>query len=136
MRARRHITTDAEDTGIDMTPMLDVVFIMLIFFITTATFIQQSGITLERQEAVTAQPIQGQATTISLTEAASIHIDGDTIEPTNLKRYLIKRLLPGTAIIIDSDRKAPGGLLIQVIDIVRQAGFDDITLAAKPGHVQ
>ncbi len=134
MRARRHITTEAEDTGIDMTPMLDVVFIMLIFFITTATFIQQSGITLERQEAVTAQPIQGQVTTISLTEATTIHIDGDTIESSNLKSYLIKRLLPGTAIIIDSDRKAPGGLLIQVIDIVRQAGFDDITLAAKSGH--
>ncbi len=136
MRARRHITAEAEDTGIDMTPMLDVVFIMLIFFITTATFIQQSGITLERQEAVTAQPVQGQATTISLTKTATIHIDGDTIEPTNLKSYLIKRLLPGTAIIIDSDREAPGGLLIQVIDLVRQAGFDDITLAATSGHTQ
>ena len=104
---REHSTQD-EDTEVNMTPMLDIVFIMLIFFIVTAVFVKESGETVTKPEAATATTLKQVSVLIAVTENDTVHINREEVEITAV-RTIIEKLYaenPKGLIAIQADDKA------------------------------
>jgi biopolymer transport protein ExbD len=122
-----------EETEINLTPMLDVVFIMLIFFIVTAVFIKEPGIEVTRPEAVTTRIPVGGAIYVAVNPSDEIWIDGDEVELSAV-RLSIERLHsenPEAGLIIQADARARNEQVIAVIDAAKAAGVDPIMIAAQ-----
>lgn len=126
---------DDEETEINLTPMLDVVFIMLIFFIVTAVFVKQPGIDIDRPTALTREEPQGGAIYVAISPDGEIWIDGDEVELSGV-RLQIERLHsenPEAGLIIQSDARARNENLIAVMDAAKAAGLNNILIAAGEG---
>jgi biopolymer transport protein ExbD len=124
--------TKEEESEINLTPMLDVVFIMLIFFIVTAVFVKDPGVEVERPEALTAFQAGAGSIYVAVTPQDEIWIDRDVIAPTEV-RYAIERLLaesPEAGVVIKADSDARNELVIRVMDAAKAAGVEEIIIAA------
>jgi biopolymer transport protein ExbD len=122
-----------DDNEINLTPMLDVVFIMLIFFIVTASFVKESGIEVNRPDAVTAERKERGNIVVAISERGEIWIDKRRVDVRAL-RANIERLHaenPQGAVVIQADRDSKNGLLVKVMDAARAAGVRDIAIAAE-----
>ena len=131
MTARRHLPPE-EETGLDMTPMLDIVFIMLIFFIVTTSFVRESGVTVTTPSAKSATSLPGANIFIAITASGEVWIDRRPVDPRSV-RAIVARLHadnPEAAVIIQSDGEAATRLLVDVMDQVRLAGVEGIAIAA------
>jgi biopolymer transport protein ExbD len=132
MRRRRHDMRE-EEAEVNMTPMLDIVFIMLIFFVVTSSFVKESGVDVSRPAATTAQRKEQGNIMIGITEDNQIWIDRQRVDERAV-RATVARLhaeSPGGAVVIQADRHAHAGLLVQVIDQSRAAGVEDVSIAAE-----
>ena len=121
-----------DESEINLTPMLDVVFIMLIFFIVTAVFVKEPGVEIERPGALTAFQAGAGSIYVAVTPDDQIWIDGDEVDPTEV-RYKIERLSqesPEAGVVIKSDAGARNELVIRVMDAAKAAGVNDIIIAA------
>ncbi|MDR2033252.1 MAG: biopolymer transporter ExbD [Helicobacteraceae bacterium] len=129
MRKRRN----EEDASVDMTPMLDIVFIMLIFFIVTASFVKESGISVNSPSAATAQAQDKASIMIAINEAGEIWIDGRMTDIRALRANVtrLKALNPEGAVIIQADANAKTYLLVEAMDQARQAGVENVSIAAR-----
>ena len=132
---RKQRRTNDEETEVNMTPMLDVVFIMLIFFIVTASFVKEAGVEVNRQHAATAEPKESANLFITITENGQIWMDKRVID-VRAVRANIERLHaenPQGAVVIQADKNSKNGLLVQVLDAAKAAGVQNVSLAADPG---
>ena len=121
-----------EESEINLTPMLDVVFIMLIFFIVTAVFIKETGVDVTRPEAQTWQPAGAGSIYVAVTPQDEIWIDREKVEPADA-RYAIERLhkeTPEAGVVIQADSEARNELVIRVMDAAKAAGVNEIVIAA------
>lgn len=134
MRMRRHNQQD-EDTGIDLTPMLDVVFIMLIFFIVTSSFTKESGVEVQRPQAQTASPQDRGNILIAITGDGQVWMDKKVIDLRSVRAHVERMRVdqPGGAVVVQADQDARTGLVVQVMDQARLAGVQDVALAATVG---
>lgn len=126
--------TEEEENEINLTPMLDVVFIMLIFFIVTASFIREAGLDVNRPDAPT-QEVQPEEANILVRISANdeIWIDRRLIDPRAV-RANIERLHaenPQGTVVIQADRSSTNKMLVTVMDASRQAGVYDISIADR-----
>jgi biopolymer transport protein ExbD len=131
MSARRHLPAQ-EDTELDMTPMLDIVFIMLIFFIVTTSFVKESGVTVNTPQASTAANQENANIFIAITASGEVWIDRRPVDQRSV-RAIVARLHadnPEGSVIIQSDADAATGTLVDVMDQVRLAGVEGIAIAA------
>ena len=131
MRRRRQ--TDTDESEVNLTPMLDVVFIMLIFFIVTASFVKEAGIDITRPPAATAERKERGNILVAITENDQIWIDRRQVDPRAL-RANIERLHaenPQGSVVIQADKGSKNGLLVQVMDAARLAGVTSVSLAAE-----
>jgi len=131
---KRKFTKSDEDTDLDMTPMMDIVFIMLIFFIVTTSFTKESGIEINRPGAQTAERQQQGNILVAISADNQIWIDKREID-VRAVRANIERLHaenPEGAVIVQADKNSRNGILVQVIDQVRLAGVNNVSLAASP----
>ena len=133
--SRKHDFTlggEEEESSIDLTPMLDVVFIMLIFFIVTASFIKEAGIDVNRPDApVTESKPEDSNILIAIHANDEIWIDRRLIDPQAL-RANIERLHaenPKGSVVVQADRQSTNKMLVQVMDAARQAGVYNISIA-------
>ena len=129
---RKHRQADSE-SEINMTPMLDVVFIMLIFFIVTASFVKEAGIEITRPPAATAVRQERGNIIVAITADNQIWIDRRAVNEKSL-RANIERLHaenPQGAVVIQADRESKNGLLVQVMDAARLAGVKNVSIAAE-----
>jgi biopolymer transport protein ExbD len=129
---KRKYSQPDEDTELDMTPMMDIVFIMLIFFIVTTSFTKESGIEINRPSAQTAQRQQQGNILVAISAGNNIWIDKREID-VRAVRANIERLHaenPEGAVIVQADKNSKNGTLVQVIDQIRLAGVNNISLAA------
>ena len=129
---KRKYTQSDDDTELDMTPMMDIVFIMLIFFIVTTSFTKESGIEVNRPSAQTAERQQQGNILVAISASNNIWIDKREID-VRAVRANIERLHaenPEGAVIIQADENSRNGMLVQVIDQIRLAGVNNISLAA------
>jgi len=123
---------EEEESEINLTPMLDVVFIMLIFFIVTAVFVREPGVEVERPEALTAFAPSGGAIFIAITKDNEIWLDRREIDLAGT-RSAIERMHsenPESGLIIQADSGAHNEVLIAVMDAAKAAGVTEITIAA------
>ncbi|HEY9032509.1 MAG TPA: biopolymer transporter ExbD [Pseudomonadales bacterium] len=132
MSARRH-NNSQQETELDMTPMLDIVFIMLIFFIVTTSFVKEAGIVVNPPEAQTAEQQDNANIFIAINENGEVWIDRRQVDVRTV-RAIVARLHaqnPEGAVVIQSDRAARTEQLMQVMDQVRLAGINNVALAAQ-----
>ena len=125
--------TEEQESPIDLTPMLDVVFILLIFFIVTASFVKESGIEINKPEAQTAVKRELANIFIAINEHDEIWIDKRQVD-TRALRAVIERLHaenPQSSIVIQADKKSTNEKLVNVMDAARQAGIYNIAIAAS-----
>ncbi|MBU2157455.1 MAG: biopolymer transporter ExbD [Gammaproteobacteria bacterium] len=131
---RRHHQQD-EDTGIDLTPMLDVVFIMLIFFIVTSSFIKEAGVEVQRPQAETASPQDKGNILIAITADGQVWMDKKVVDVRSVRAHVERMRVdqPDGAVVVQADQDARTGLVVQVMDQARLAGVQDVALAATAG---
>lgn len=122
-----------EEAQIDMTPMLDIVFIMLIFFIVTTVFVKQAGQEVNKPEGETAVQYKNANIFIAITADGDIWMDRRQIAEEAVKANLEKLLLeqPTDVVFIQADTKAKHGLVIEVMDQVKAAGIDRVAFAVR-----
>ena len=129
---KRRLQPREEESEINMTPMLDVVFIMLIFFVVTASFLKETGVDVSRPQASTAVRKEHGNILVGITAGDEVWIDRRRVE-IRAVRANIERLRaenPEGAVVIQADTAAKTGLLVQVIDQARMAGVADVAIAA------
>ena len=129
---RRRRDRRKSESEVNLTPMLDVVFIMLIFFIVTASFVKESGIEISRPGASTATRKEKGNILIAISANDQIWMNRRQVDPRAL-RANIERMHaenPQGSVIIQADKAAKTGLLVQVMDAARSVGVKSVSLAA------
>ena len=130
---RRQRRASAEEAEVDLTPMLDVVFIMLIFFIVTASFVKESGIDVNRPDAATAVIKPRGNILVAITPSGQIWIDKRVVDVRSIRANL-ERLHaenPQGAVVIQADTDSKNGLLVAVMDAAKLAKIENISIAAE-----
>ena len=130
---RRRRDRRKSESEVNLTPMLDVVFIMLIFFIVTASFVKESGIDVNRPNAATAERKEKGNILVAISEDNQIWIDRRQVDPRAL-RANIERMHsenPNGAVVIQADEESKNKLLVQVMDAARMAGVKNVSIAAE-----
>lgn len=131
MRRRRLGADDAEASEVNLTPMLDVVFIMLIFFIVTTSFIKESGVEITRPESSAASPRPDAQVMVAITPEGAVWVDGRAVDLHRVGGEVAGLVSDGGAVVIQADRDATTGLLIEVMDRIREAGVEQVAVAAS-----
>ena len=131
---RRRSTRMADESEVDLTPMLDVVFIMLIFFIVTASFIKEVGLDLDRPEGGATKTLaENENIFIEISNEGVIKIDRRIVDiravRPNIERLHAER--PSGAVVVAPASASLNGILVQVMDQARLAGVPNISLAAE-----
>jgi len=120
-----------EGSEIDLTPMLDVVFIMLIFFIVTAVFIKEPGVNVSRPETLEREQIKNQNILIAINPKNEVWIDRKKVEETAIKSVIEAMLAdnPLGAVVIQADGESNAEAYALVYDAAKQAGVVDVAIA-------
>ncbi|MCE0557150.1 MULTISPECIES: biopolymer transporter ExbD [unclassified Motilimonas] len=130
---RRRRIRPEEDAQIDMTPMLDVVFIMLIFFIVTTSFVRESGVEVNRPKAASASEQKNAGVFIAVKENGEIYLDRKQLDVQKvhsvLERIIAERGEVG--LVIQADELARHGVVVKVMDAAKSAGIKQISVAAE-----
>jgi len=124
---------DEEAGEIDLTPMLDVVFILLIFFIVTSVFVTEAGIDVSKPEASTVEDTSGDMILIAVGPQGDIWIDGDQIDPRFIRARFELRLAdaPNSAVIIQGDESANNEQIMLILKAAREANINDVSISAE-----
>ena len=128
----RHLQSQTDAMpDINMSPMVDMIFLLLIFFMVTTVFTKDAGIGINRPQADTAQPLQQDAMILTITEDGEIRHAGQSYQIKQIPN-LVKEQLPDKNgyITIIADKNAPTGLTVQLIDQCRLGGITDVSIAA------
>lgn len=130
---RRKIYREEEE--INMTPMLDVVFIMLIFFIVTASFVKEAGIDINRpppSSGETPEDPEKTSILVSINEIDSVWVDNRRVDlravRANIERALAAR--PQSNVLVQADKNSTNQTLVKVMDAARLAGVKDVSVSS------
>ncbi|NCF73372.1 MAG: biopolymer transporter ExbD [Gammaproteobacteria bacterium] len=132
MRKNHSLGYEEESEEINLTPMLDVVFIMLIFFIVTATFIKEAGIQVERPDTYTADTQDDASILIAISASDEVWIDRKERAPQAI-RAIIERLHaenPKGSIVIQADEESTNEKLVMVLEAAKAAGVTNVSIAS------
>ena len=133
MRKNLFQAAPEEEAEINLTPMLDVVFIMLIFFIVTASFVKESGLDVNRPDAPTAVKKENANILVAIGSNNEIWINRRRIDPravrANIERMHAEN--PKGSVVIQADKKSTNEMLVVVMDAARQAGVYNVSIAAN-----
>jgi len=131
-RFRDIATDDDSESGIDISPLIDCVFILLIFFIVTTTFVEETGVEVDKPQAASAKQLEKSSILIALTKKGEVVYGGREIGISGVQP-LVKRLRQKEEIpvIIQADAAAPSGLLVRVIDEAKLAGATKVSVATS-----
>ena len=129
----RHNDESGEQPNVDMTPLIDVVFILLIFFILSASFQQQNQIKVERPNSQVTDSISNVSITVSVDEQGQIWFDNQPVEVELLTSRVKQKAAQASnvSVVIDVDKSIDSGRLIQVVDKVRIAGVNNVAVATE-----
>lgn len=120
-----------EETEINLTPMLDVVFIMLIFFIVTTSFVKEAGIEVNRPSAKSAEQKSKANILIAIRNNNEIWIDKRLVDVRSIRANIerLKATNVQNSVVIQSDTEAKTGVLVKVMDQIRLAGIFNISIS-------
>ncbi len=131
-RFRQSSSDESSETGIDMSPLMDCVFILLIFFIVTTTFVEETGVEVDKPQAASAVRLEKTSILIALTESGQVVYGGREIGLSGIQP-LVKRMLQqeDVPVIVQADSGAPSGLLVRIIDECKLGGAEKVSVAAR-----
>lgn len=125
---------DSGEAGIDMSPLIDCVFILLIFFIVTTTFVEETGVEVDKPQAASSVKLEKTSVFIAITAKSEIVYGGQEIGlggvQSLVKRMMEKEPVP---VIIQADQNVPAGVLVRVIDEAKLGGAQKVSLASAKG---
>jgi len=125
---------DGAESAIDISPLIDCVFILLIFFIVTTTFVEETGVEVDKPQAASSVRLEKNSILLALTGKGEVVYGGREIGISGVQP-LVKRMLQkeDIPVIIQADAAAPSGLLVRVIDEAKLGGAEKVSLASvKP----
>ena len=131
-RFHQMTSDDSNETGIDISPLMDCVFILLIFFIVTTTFVDETGVEVDKPQAASAVQLEKTSILIALTAKGEVVYGGREIGISGV-RPLVKRMLQkeDVPVIIQADSSAQSGLLVRLIDEAKLAGAVKVSIATS-----
>ncbi len=132
-RFRESLQEESTDAGIDMSPLIDCVFILLIFFIVTTVFVEETGVEVDRPQAASSVQLEKTSILIALTGSGQIVYGGREIGIAGVqgvvRRELQKDPQDAVPVIIQADGAAPAGLLVRIVDEAKLAGALKVSVA-------
>ncbi|MEM5528037.1 biopolymer transporter ExbD [Gammaproteobacteria bacterium AS21] len=133
MRSRLSLDIAEEEAGIDMTPMLDVVFIMLIFFIVSTTFVRDEGVEINRPNASSAQQQKSDGVVVAIDSNGQAWLDQQKLSISMLEQQLQSKIAKGalSSVLIKADRETPTGDLIKILDLIKATGISQVAVATE-----
>lgn len=132
MRYRKSLSESEEISEINVSPLIDMVFILLIFFIVTTVFVEETGVEVDRPQAASAVALEKNSILLAVTDKGQVIYGGREIGISGV-RPLVRRMLQkeGMPVIIQVDEKAGAGLVVGVIDEAKLGGADNVSLATE-----
>jgi len=131
-RFRSYNEGESQDAAIDVSPLMDCVFILLIFFIVTTTFVEETGVEVDKPLAASAVRLEKSSVLLAVTAEGAVVYGGREIGVSGVRalvtRLLAKEPLP---VIIQTDRNVPSGLLVRVLGEVKLAGAEKVSIATR-----
>ncbi|MEE8295930.1 MAG: biopolymer transporter ExbD [Sphingomonadales bacterium] len=124
-----------EDLEINMTPMLDIVFIMLIFFIVTAVFVKEAGVDINKPEAINAEQQKRVSILIAITADNKVWLNRKEVDIKSV-RSIVEKLHsenPKGTVSVQADETAKAGITLEVMKAVRAAGVPQVAISAEKG---
>ena len=116
---------------INMSPLIDMTFLLLIFFMVTAVFVQENGVKVHKPRAATADSLAQENLLITLAKDGSVHYGGRELSPSQLPS-IVKSVQGGKLpVVILADEEAPTGTLVRIIDLCRLGGAVEVNIAAS-----
>ena len=137
MRRFRHTSYSETSGSIDISPLIDVVFLLLIFFIVTTVFVKETGVEISKPRAATSADLDRQAILIAITAESRVWQGGREIGQDGV-RAVVAALLeetPETPVIIRADEATPTQATVSVIDSAKLAGATSVSLATEKGKL-
>lgn len=132
MRRRRLTEFDSKPVAVDISPLLDVVFILLIFFIVTAVFVEETGVEVQRPSSISQTDLPNKSALIALTANGEVWHGGSRIGLAGIAPLLAQTAADARNIIIQADTVTPTGKLVALIDACKLAGASSVNVATKP----
>ncbi len=131
MASRLKRRLEAQQTqGIDMSPLLDVVFILLIFFIVSTVFVKETGVEVDKPQAISAKKLDQMAILVALTRNGEVIYDGTNVGVSGIRSTIEQLLLKEQRpVVIQVDKAVAAERLVEVIDEAKLAGAVDVNIA-------
>ena len=128
---RRRNTRNAADAGVDLTPMIDMTFILLIFFMVSTTFVKDMQLEINRPAAQTATVASTKAVRLYIDRQGEVYLDGEPVRVWVIQSRVADLLKGMTqkSVLVVTDEHVPSGRLVEVVDQARRAGAADIGVA-------
>ncbi|MGF1532029.1 MAG: ExbD/TolR family protein [Puniceicoccaceae bacterium] len=133
MRLRRYRDdSTGENAEINLSPLIDVVFILLIFFIVTSVFAEREGIEINKPAASSSQPLNQEALIIQVHQNGTILHRSEELSPANLTR-LVERFVAqgGASVVVEADAASASLHLVRVVDLAIRAGAPSVSLSTQ-----
>ncbi|MBV1910649.1 MAG: biopolymer transporter ExbD [Kangiellaceae bacterium] len=132
MRSRLEQQLAEQEQGIDLSPLLDVVFILLIFFIVTTVFVRESGIDVDKPKAVSTEQLQRNVILIAISDSGEVMYDSTNIGVAGVRITVSQSIRKkDKAVVIQADKRVPTELLVKVIDQAKLAGASQVNIATQ-----
>lgn len=134
MKFRRGLSESEDTTGIDMSPLIDMVFILLIFFIVTTTFVEEAGVDVDKPAAASAARLDKNSIIFAITAQGQVVYGGKEVGVGGV-RPLVARLCATEAlpVIVQTDKNTPAGVLVRVIDEAKLGKAKNVSIATQQG---
>ena len=122
-----------EEAAVDMAPLIDMTFLLLIFFLVNTNFVKETGIEVKRPEAVSGEAKSGDLILVGISSAGTIHMNGKRVDLANVRPLVAQMRLktPKAPVILIADEGARAGIIVQVIDECKLAGAEEINFSTK-----
>lgn len=131
MKFKRQVKFESGLAQIDMAPLIDIIFQLLIFFMLSSSFTFQSGINVKLPKAVTSDIIKEDNFTIAITNENIVYLNGKIISLKELRQKLEKPAKKNVLIMIKADRRSSMGRIVDVWDLCRELGVQRINIATN-----
>lgn len=133
-RFRDSSSDEGSDTGIDMSPMIDCVFILLIFFIVTTTFVEETGVEVDKPQAASSVQLEKSSVMFALTAKGEVFFDGRPVGMSQVRPIVSRKMLKERVpVVVEVDSLAPAGLLARVIDEAKLGNAPKVSIATRKG---
>ena len=127
---------DTADGGVDMSPMIDCVFILLIFFIVTTTFVEEAGIEVDKPQAAASVSLEKNSVIFALSKEGEVYFDSKPVGVARVRSIVARKMLQEKQpVIVQVDESASAGMLTRVIDQCKLGNAPKVSVATKkPGR--